>query len=326
MSRLADDQFDMTTQTQQSTPGPIDNLLASPPEIGEPISSGPLTVYPIFGPEPRFEYVGLGQAGEQVTIGELPKGADVNALQIQNDCALPVLLYPGEALLGAQQDRMVDVPVVVPAKVKMRIPVSCVEAGRWDHSRHGHSFVPAPQFAPRSVRQMKTAARETPDDAVEVAREQQQEVWSEVGGVLNRAEAESATSSVHDAFAARSSELDEIEDELSPQPGQAGALVAIGSDIVALEMVSRPLSFESLWSRLARSYALDAVDLESAVPPGADVAKEFLDEVLAGEPGRSESLGAGVQLRVNGDALAPQSRTGVGLEIDGELIQLSVFA
>jgi hypothetical protein len=42
-----------------------------------------------------------------------------------------VLLYDGEELLGAKQNRILNVTVLVAATSETRIPVSCVEEGRW---------------------------------------------------------------------------------------------------------------------------------------------------------------------------------------------------
>ena len=45
-----------------------------------------------------------------------------------------VLLYDGEELLGAKQNRILNVTVLAAARSETRIPVSCVEQGRW-HAR-----------------------------------------------------------------------------------------------------------------------------------------------------------------------------------------------
>ena len=42
-----------------------------------------------------------------------------------------VLLYDGEELVGAKQNRILNVTVLVAEQTGVRIPVSCVEQGRW---------------------------------------------------------------------------------------------------------------------------------------------------------------------------------------------------
>ncbi len=42
--------------------------------------------------------------------------------------------------MEAQQDRPFDVSVLVPSRSRLQVPVSCVEAGRWEAKRHGEAF------------------------------------------------------------------------------------------------------------------------------------------------------------------------------------------
>jgi hypothetical protein len=118
--------------------------------IGVPDVRGPLAVFPVFGPAPRLAY-GHGTA----VVKELQDGASVNDLLVVNPGPLPVLLYEGEEVLGAQQNRTFDVSVLVPAGVSLHVPVSCVEGGRWDGGRHAEPFRQAPQAAYPTLRAMK---------------------------------------------------------------------------------------------------------------------------------------------------------------------------
>ncbi len=123
----------MNAQTEpQPVPAPISDHLAEPLRVGEPDVSGSLAVFPIFGPEPRQAYVSFAQGREQgVRVGELEGGASVNDLVVENPTQTPVLLFDGEEVLGAQQNRTFDVSVLVAAGAKLRVPVSCVEAPEW---------------------------------------------------------------------------------------------------------------------------------------------------------------------------------------------------
>ena len=62
---------------------------------------------------------------------------------VVNPTDVAVLLYEGEEVLGAQQNRTFDVSVLVPAGASVRVPVSCVEHGRWESARHDEAFRPA---------------------------------------------------------------------------------------------------------------------------------------------------------------------------------------
>src|SRR5579859_5111229 len=93
--------------------------------LGAPQVAGPLAVYPIFGGEPRLRYHGLSPAIKQgAFISEVDEHGDVNEVLVCNASKLPLLLYEGELILGARQNRTIDTPVLVPRGVELQVPVS----------------------------------------------------------------------------------------------------------------------------------------------------------------------------------------------------------
>ena len=132
------------------------DYLAEPLKVGEPDVFGALAVYPVWGPAPQQSYVSFAQGRDAgVQIKELEAGASVNDLVVINPTETPVLLLGGEEVLGAQQNRTFDVTALIGANTNERIPVSCMEAGRWDSTRHSEAFAPAPQTAPAKLRRSK---------------------------------------------------------------------------------------------------------------------------------------------------------------------------
>src|SRR3954454_10250028 len=124
------------------------DFVADAVRIGEPDVCGPLTVFPLFGPAPQLEYLSFAQAvGLGVTVKELDTGASVNDLLVLNPTDKNVLLYEGEEVIGAQQNRTFDVSILVAAGSPLQARVSCVEQARGDGARHDEAFAPAPQAA-----------------------------------------------------------------------------------------------------------------------------------------------------------------------------------
>src|SRR4051812_269070 len=120
---------------------PLSRYLAEPLRAGRSAVMGSLAVFPIFGAAPRRRYLALSQALVRgLVVKELEAAASVNDLTVHNPTDEAVLLYEGEEVLGAQQNRIFDVSVLVAAQSRLTVPVSCVEAGRWDGSRHGDAF------------------------------------------------------------------------------------------------------------------------------------------------------------------------------------------
>src|SRR5712691_4491432 len=114
----------MTTYTAPAT--------ALPFELGEPRSFGGLTLVPLFPSEPpRLEYLGLDEAvARGLTVKEVDEHGAVETLVVHNPLDELVLLYEGEELVGAKQNRIVARTVLVGATSQLLIPVNCVEQGR----------------------------------------------------------------------------------------------------------------------------------------------------------------------------------------------------
>lgn len=293
----------------------LQDHLAGALRIGAPDVRGPLAVFPVFGPPPRLEYT-HGTA----VVKELADGASVNDLLVVNPGPLAVLLYEGEEVLGAQQNRTFDVSVLVPASGSLRVPVSCVEHGRWDGSRHAEPFRPAPQAAYPALRAMKQQVAAERVAAGEAPRASQRAVWDEVAAKSARLGTASPTAAMHDMYAGSRDRLAALEVPL--HEGQTGALAAIGGRFTVLDLVSRPDVFAELHGPLARGYALDALEAAGAAPLSVQDADAFLGEVQTARLTHHDGLGAGRDVR-----FAEASVRGSGVVAgDEELVALTAFA
>jgi hypothetical protein len=316
------------TQTQTHfTPQnpPIGLLLAEPLRVGNPDIAGPLAVFPVFGPEPHQTYRAFAEAiADGFRIGELDSGASVNDLAVENPTGTAVLLYEGEEVLGAQQNRTFDTSVLVAAGAKVRVPVSCVEVGRWGGRRRRESLRPAPQSAYPRLRREKARQSRLRVAAGLDARADQGEVWREVAAKGSRIGVSSPTGAMHDMFERRRDRLAEIGSAIHLHDGQLGALVAIAGKTQVLDLVGRPDVFASLHHPLVQGYALDALEHETPEAPEApepETARGFTLLVTDCTPDhRARGAGIGEELR-----FAANGVTGSALVHDGELITLTAF-
>src|SRR4051812_20659649 len=198
----------MTTPALAPT---VNDYLETPLRVGEPDVAGPLAVFPVFGPKPELEYRSFAQAAPLgVTVTETPSGASVSDLMVSNPTDLPVLLYEGEAVLGAQQNRIFDLAVLVPAGAKLTVPVSCVERGRWDDSRRREALTPAPHAAYPELRRRKSATLRSRAAQGLDLRADQGEVWAEVAATAAREGAVSSTDAMQDIYEHRRAPLEQL--------------------------------------------------------------------------------------------------------------------
>ena len=299
--------------------------LVEPLRLGDPDVHGPLAVFPIFGPAPRAEYVSFAQGRALgAAIKELEHGAAVNDLLVLNPTDEAILLYEGEEVLGAQQNRTFDVSVLVGARSQLQVPVSCVEAGRWDGGRHDESFSPAPQAAYPALRSMKNRAARASVAAGMGPRAAQSEVWAEVAEKSERMSIFSDTGALHDIYDGRRERLDEFLRAIALHEGQTGALVLIGGRPAVLDHVSRPEVFAALHAPLVQGYALDALEhpaaVNAAARPASQTADAFLRRVLRARITEHDGIGLGRDVR-----FAQRRVAGAGLVVGHELVQLTAF-
>jgi hypothetical protein len=102
--------------------------------LGERTVFENLTMFGLGGTsDGTMDYLTLGEAIklEVARVSEISDGGSVPELLFENSAALPVLILDGEELVGAKQNRTVNLTILAPAGKTIKIPVSCVEAGRW---------------------------------------------------------------------------------------------------------------------------------------------------------------------------------------------------
>lgn len=107
-------------------------MIESSLQLGEPVEHRGIVIAPLFPRRtPVAAYVTLGDALPLgLRIEEVSESGSVPELAVTNPTDANVLLYDGEELLGAKQNRILNVTVLVAAKSSVPIPVSCIEEGR----------------------------------------------------------------------------------------------------------------------------------------------------------------------------------------------------
>jgi hypothetical protein len=295
-------------------------------QIGEPVEHRGIVVTPLFPRrDPVAAYVTLDEALPQgLRIAETSEAGSVPELVVENPLAERVLLYDGEELVGAKQNRILNVSVLVEARSTLTIPVSCVEQGRW--SRSSALFGAGGHVSHAQLRRRKAESLSAEPLARGLA---QGEVWDEVREKATRMRVFSATGASSDLYRTYERDLRSLEDAFPAQPGQCGAVLGIGRDL-CLDLVSRPDAFARLWPKLRAGYLLDALERLDGKATPADAIEAFLGSVDGAKRTRRPSAGLGDDLRIRSEGdcnslLQAQGVIGSGLELEGELIQLSAF-
>lgn len=229
--------------------------------VGNPSRYETLSVFPLFSDTPTnfvYRLASAAVADRSVVIEEINESGSVPDLLVENKGDMRVLFLEGEELVGAKQNRVLNTSVLVAAGSKIKIPVSCVEQGRWQYgSRHfghsgSHSSSKLRAIIKGSVSQSAKARRGHRSD--------QSAVWEEVECLQAARGVCSPTSSMADVFAAYEKRIAEFKAHFNYAAGANGVAVAIGSQIVMLDVFDSPGTCEEVWDRLLSGVVLDALE------------------------------------------------------------------
>jgi hypothetical protein len=280
-----------------------------------------LTVIPLVSPSQREAcYATLDEAlaAGQVRITEVDEAGHVPELKIVNSAATSVLLLDGEELLGAKQNRVVNLSILVPAHKTTVIPVSCVESGRWRHVSRRFASAPRTHFAEGRAAKMRQVTRSMQATGERVS--DQQAVWSLIAEKSGRLGAVSGTSAMSAMFDKLDRPLEAFVSAFQPVERQVGAVFFINGAPAGLECFDAPSVWRVLSPKLIRSYALDAIDRSGSRRPAAVDVSAFIARITASGAATFPAVGEGEDVRLSGDHVV-----GGALIARDRLIHLSAF-
>ncbi|MBN2242583.1 MAG: hypothetical protein JW793_07830 [Acidobacteria bacterium] len=296
--------------------------------VGEPASYRNLTVFPLFGIDLKgTDYLTLDEALERKCseVTEVSEGGSVPELKFVNSGSQPVFLLDGEQLIGAKQNRVLNLSILVAGGKVVIIPVSCVEAGRWRHTSAGFSSSESAYFAEGRARKMAqvsnslhSAGRRDSD---------QVRVWRDIAEKSSRFGVFSDTSAVRDIYNHAKAGLEDYSRCFSSLAGQSGALFAINGKIVGLDLFDSSETLKKLFPKLLHGYGLDAIDRGAGDRPGEEAActpqdvAAFLESIVEAGKEEFDAVGEGKDVRLSGKNL-----TGAALVVDDRVVHLGAFA
>lgn len=256
---------------------------------------------------------------ETASVSEISEAGSVPTLLFENKAPRPVLLIDGDTLMGAKQNRTLNLSILIPPLTRTEIPVSCVEAGRW--SRRSQHFSPSADhmYASGRARMMHDVHRSM--DAGQGPRVDQQGVWSDISRKMGRMGVSSRTRAMTDIYEQRGCSLDAMAQQLTAAPDQVGAIFVVRDRIAGLELFDHPETLALKLPKLVRSYGLDAIDESASFEASSIPTSEgFLQGIARAQRSDDPAVGLGVHTRLQGAGLI-----GSALVQDGQLIRLSAF-
>jgi hypothetical protein len=285
--------------------------------------------------------------GRPVAVPQYNSGASVSQLVLINRSKRPLLLLAGELVSGGKQDRIIGKDRIVPVGSEpLPLDVFCVEHGRWTGA--SSQFIASKTIVHPSVREQAAVAQDQEEvwDAVRsgtLAKAAPRASGGNAGARAPEARAPRITTDTIQAtiYGAAPTQayakiyeggrvgasVDGFVEELKRRFDRAtsglkgervvGVVVAYGGDVAWSDIFASGELFEHYWSKLLRSYAVEAM----ARPGYREIvavtdAREFLRnlngrEVVESEPGvyRWREITEGRLSLIELESISPKAMT-----------------
>ncbi len=282
-----------------------------------------LTVYPLHGKngqQPAYMTLDVALEKKLIQVEEVSEGGNVPSLRVTSKADQPVLFLDGEELIGAKQNRVLNITVLVPARSEVVIPVSCVEAGRWSYRSQAFKTSPDAHYA--GGRAAKAASVSHSLAHLGVAGSDQGAVWAGIQQKMGKMGAESDSSAMEAIYHRHRTGVEDYVKAFSPRPHQVGAVFAIGSKIKGIEFFDSPATYARLSPKIVRSYGIDALELtgHQTVAPHAREAQGLVNQLVETEYESFPAVGLGDDVRVTGEGLV-----GGGLVYEENAVHFMAF-
>jgi len=271
--------------------------------VGNPLRYKSLSVFPLFTESNgNVEYLLADEAiGEKLlTVEEVSESGSVPDLLVENKGDIRVLFIEGEELVGAKQNRILNTSILIAAKSKAKIPVSCVEQGRWGYK--SKFFGSSGSHSPSKLRYAMKASVTQSLKAKQGRRSDQSKVWDEVATLQAAHCVNSATGAMSDTFDAYEDQVAEFRDKLRYVEGASGMAVTIGDKVVGCDLFDKPTTCQKVWGRLLSGLVFGALESKkSEKQAGTSDIEEMLKTTSNASWEPAEPIGEGEEYRAEFD-------------------------
>lgn len=296
-------------------------------EIGTPISSAHLTMVPLLAPAPVDpDYLLLDDALDAglAEVTEVSQGGSVPELAFRNRADRDILLVDGEELVGAKQNRVLNLTILVTAGQQVTIPVSCVEAGRW--SWRSQRFASGRRKLHASARwaKMRGVSASMREAGHRAGGKIQHDVWASIDRKMSAFACRSESRSLHDVYDHAEDRLRAIRSAFAPQPRQVGAVFFVDGALSGLDLYDTPFTLAKLLPKLVDSYAFDALERADeparAATPSLDEVRTLLARIAKAPAAVYPAVATGTDVRIEGDGVHAAA-----LCVNDRVVHLSAF-
>jgi hypothetical protein len=258
----------------------------------------------------------LGRGVARIT--ETSPAGEVPFLMLENTGDCPIIILDGEEVVGGKQNRIINTTLVIPANTKVKIPVSCVQSGRWRHEKADFESAGSVFRARSRAAQMATVTANVRESGSFLS--DQMAVWDEVSETLGELGVQSATSDFREGRERVAHKLEEFVEAIRPAENQIGSIFLNARGVLGLELLGTPVLFSQVCEKVTKSFAFEVLSEPELDGVSIEAAKQWWDTILKSPFTQHVSPAAGEDIRVGTEDLI-----GSGLIWNDVVVHFSCF-
>lgn len=213
-----------------------------------------------------------------LTITEKPDPS-VPELEIRNDTGKEVLVVAGEYIIGGGQNRMVAASMCLAPGYEGKIPVRCVEKGRW-RGHHDKKF----SYGGHTTTDLKT-----PQD--------QSKTWDGVTTIIDQTGILSRTEDYSQVMEQKAKDFSNIAGRFTRHPSQVGLVAVIGMPEgrkFSIELFDDPEIMRKHYEKIMHAYAAEALPhIQAELSVNEREITQFLENLKSADLKRRHSTNRG---------------------------------
>ena len=222
-------------------------------------------------------YISMQEAidADKVAISEINRAGRVNTLLVRNLSTDTLFVMAGEILIGGKQDRVVASDMLIPPNNgQSKLPVYCVEKGRWKYDNDGAKFTEYYGMANEHLRNIIDH------------KGSQQEVWSEVSksnkrdGVFSRTEAYTAHANNRRFRQQEQEYINFFENVFDNQDDIIGVIAVTGNLIEGADLFVSNRLFMQEYRKLIYAYTDEAITYGAPVRVRNNTIENYINQLL----------------------------------------------
>jgi hypothetical protein len=276
-------------------------------------------------PFDTLEYISMENAMKtgSIEVTESSEQGSVNQLSVNNRSKFFIFMMDGDIIAGAKQNRVLNTSVFLAPHSTTKLPVSCVEQGRWRYK--SLKFESTDYVAPAKLRKAKSETVTQNLKAHKSFLADQSEVWGLVEAYDTSFRVNSVSKNLSDVFDRQQPSNEKYLQTFSANKEATGIAIFINKELKGVDVFNRTDIFEEYFPKIIKGATLDLFNTKTpgqiTIEEASAKTLDLLNRFHATRPELHDGVAAGQEKRFNTKELS-----GFELDYNGDLIHLSGHA